>query len=143
MRHRTFNKRLGRSFEHKIAMIRNLATSLFKHERIITTLQKAKLLKRRAERLITWAKRGDLSGIRLIEKFIKDKDILTKLVKNIALRYKDRKGGYIRIIKFKNRKGDNALIVIIELIDRVKKPKKEKKEKTTKEKVLEAAKGKT
>lgn len=106
-----------------------MAVSLFKHERIITTLPKAKELRRKAERLITFAKRGNLSGIRLIEKSIKDKDILSKLVNAIAPRFKDRNGGYTRILKLKKRKGDNALTAIIELTVREKKVKKEDKNK--------------
>jgi large subunit ribosomal protein L17 len=129
MRHRKNDKKLGRTFEHKSLMLRNMAVSLFKHERIITTLPKAKELRRKAERLITFAKRGNLSGIRLIEKSIKDKDILSKLVNAIAPRFKDRNGGYTRILKLKKRKGDNALTAIIELTVREKKVKKEDKNK--------------
>ncbi len=127
MRHRVADKKLGISFEHRKSMLRNLALSLLKHERIVTTITKAKLVRRNAERMITWAKRGGLANIRLIESAIGDKDIISKLVKVLAPRYKDRQGGYTRILKLKNRKGDNALIAIIELVDRVKKPKKEKK----------------
>lgn len=132
MRHRIFDRKLGRTFEHKNAMLKNLATSLFKHERIVTTLPKAKLLRRRVERLITWAKRGNLSGIRLIERFIKDKDILKKLINNISPRFKERNGGYTRILRLKNRKGDSALLAIMELVVREKKVKKEKKGKKEK-----------
>ncbi|MFH1825523.1 MAG: 50S ribosomal protein L17 [Candidatus Firestonebacteria bacterium] len=127
MRHKVFDRKLGRTFEHRNAMLKNLATSLFKNERIVTTLPKAKLLRRRAERLITWAKRGNLSGIRLIERFIKDKDILKKLINNIAPRFKERNGGYTRVLRLKDRKGDAALLAIIELVVREKRVKKEKK----------------
>ena len=133
MRHRVVDHKFGRSFEHKKSMFNNMATSLFKHERIITTLAKARELRPKAERMITWAKRDTLHGIRLISKFIKDKDIVTKLTKIIAPRYKDINGGYTRMIKYKNRKGDNTLTVIVELTMMQKKVKKDKKGKDGKE----------
>ena len=129
MRHRVADKKLGRTYEHKKSLLSNMAISLFRHERIETTLVKAKLLRVKAERMITWAKRGGLANIRLLEgALLHNKDTVGKLVKVIAPRYKDRNGGYTRIMKLRNRKGDNALIAIIELVDRVKKEKKVKKE---------------
>ena len=104
-----------------------MAISIFKHERIITTLVKAKLVRRNVEKLITLAKKGGLANIRQIEAQVRDKDIVGKIVNYIAPRYKDRQGGYTRIMKLKNRKGDNALVAIIELVDRVVKEKKVKK----------------
>ncbi len=129
MRHRVADKKLGRTYEHKKALLSNMAISLFRYERIETTLVKAKLLRVKAERMITWAKRGGLANIRLLEgALLHNKDTVGKLVKVIAPRYKDRNGGYTRIMKLRNRKGDNALIAIIELVDRVKREKKVKKE---------------
>ena len=135
MRHKTYDKTFRRSPEHRKAMFNNMATSLFKHERIETTLEKARVLRSKAERMITLAKKqnlaekGNVSYTRLIARDVKDKDIINKLVTKIAPRYKDINGGYTRILKLKNRKGDNALIVIIELTMREKKVKKEDKTK--------------
>ena len=127
MRHKVSSKKLGRTFEHRKALLNNMAVSIIKHERIVTTLVKAKLVRRNVEKLITLAKKGGLANIRQIEAQVRDKDIVSKLVNFTAPRYKDRQGGYTRIMKLKNRKGDNALVAIIELVDRVVKEKKVKK----------------
>ncbi|MEI7904068.1 MAG: 50S ribosomal protein L17 [Candidatus Firestonebacteria bacterium] len=127
MRHRLSSKKLGRTYEHRKALLNNMAISIIKHERIVTTLVKAKLVRRTVEKLITLAKKGGLANIRHIEAVVRDKDIVGKLVNYIAPRYKERQGGYTRILKLKNRKGDNALTAIIELVDRVIKEKKVKK----------------
>ena len=127
MRHRVNGNWLIRVYEVRQALIKNLETSLFKSERIVTTLAKAKVLRGKAEKLITLAKKGGLSNIRRIEQSIKEKSVLFKLLNVIAPRFKDRNGGYTRIIKYKNRKGDDALVVMIELVVRQKKEKKIKK----------------
>lgn len=117
MRHRKVGKRFGRRPSHRKAMMRNLALALFTHKRIETTDAKAKDLRRYAEKMITKAKLGTLHAIRLLEKDIKDKSILSELVNEIAKTYKDRNGGYTRVIKLRNRHGDNAPMSIIELVD--------------------------
>ena len=98
-------------------MLRNLATSLFRHERIETTTAKAKELRPYAERLITLARRGDLHARRLVARKIQDREVLGKLFDEISSRYADRPGGYTRILKLGNRKGDAAEISLIELVN--------------------------
>jgi len=118
MRHRKAGRKLNRSTSHRKAMLTNLVTSLFRHERIQTTDAKAKELRRVAAKLITLGKRGDLHARRLAARRIKDKEILTKLFDDIAVRNQDRNGGYTRIMKMTRRHGDNAPISIIELVER-------------------------
>ncbi|HDD64941.1 MAG TPA: 50S ribosomal protein L17 [Firmicutes bacterium] len=115
MRHKKDIKKLGRNKGHRKALMRNLAISLFTHEKIITTEAKAKQLRRVVERLITLGKKGDLSSIRRINSFLNNRDI-TRKVREIAERYNDREGGYTRIIKIGQRRGDGAKSVIITLI---------------------------
>ena len=98
-------------------MLRNLATSLFRHERIETTTAKAKELRPYAERLITLARRGDLHARRLVARKIQDREVLGKLFEEISPRYAERPGGYTRILKLGNRKGDAAEISLIELVN--------------------------
>ncbi len=138
MRHRVGGNRLSRVYEPRKALLRNLATSLFKAERIETTLPKAKELRKNAEKLITLAKKGGLANIRLINESIKEKSVLFKLLNVIAPRFKDRNGGYTRILKLKNRKGDDALICMIELVVRQKREKKVKKGEKHEEKAKES-----
>jgi len=97
--------------------LRNLATSLFRHERIETTTAKAKELRPYAERLITLARRGDLHARRLVARKIQDREVLGKLFDEISSRYAERPGGYTRILKLGNRKGDAAEISLIELVN--------------------------
>lgn len=139
MRHRVGGNRLSRVYEPRKALLRNLATSLFKSERIETTLAKAKELRKISEKLITLAKKGGLANIRQIDQSIKEKSVLFKLLNVIAPRFKDRNGGYTRILKIKNRKGDDALICMIELVVRQKKEKKVKKGENVEEKGKEEA----
>jgi len=117
MRHRKKGRKLQRTASHRRAMLRNLATSLFRHERIETTTAKAKELRPYAERLITLARRGDLHARRLVARKIQDREILGKLFDEISSRYADRPGGYTRILKLGNRKGDAAEISLIELVN--------------------------
>ena len=98
-------------------MMRNLATSLFRYERIETTTAKAKELRPYAERLITLARRGDLHARRLVARKIQDREVLGKLFDEISSRYAERPGGYTRILKLGNRKGDAAEISLIELVN--------------------------
>lgn len=124
MRHRKAGKKLGRDSSHRRAMMRNMVTSLFKHEQLNTTDVKAKALKPVAEKMITLAKRGDLHARRQALAYMKDKTVTHRLFEEIKDRYLDRQGGYLRIIKKGNRKGDGAPISIIQLI-----PKEEGKSK--------------
>ena len=110
-------RKLQRTASHRRAMLRNLATSLFRHERIETTTAKAKELRPYAERLITLARRGDLHARRLVARRIQDREILGKLFDEIASRYAERPGGYTRILKLGTRKGDAAEISLIELVN--------------------------
>ena len=116
MRHRNKGKRLSRTSTHRRALLRNLATSLFLHERVETTTIKAKELRPFAERLITLARRGDVHARRIAGRKIQDRDVLGKLFDDIAPRYAARPGGYTRILKLGNRKGDAAEMSLIELV---------------------------
>ncbi len=117
MRHRKKGRKLQRTASHRRAMLRNLATSLFRYERIETTTAKAKELRPYAERLITLARRGDLHARRLVARKIQDREVLGKLFDEISSRYAERPGGYTRILKLGNRKGDAAEISLIELVN--------------------------
>ena len=130
MRHRKAGKHLGRDSSHRRAMFRNMVTSLFKYEQIETTDAKAKQLRPIAERMITLAKRGDLHARRQALAYMMDKQVTHRLFDELKDRFMDRQGGYVRIIKKGNRKGDNAPISIVQLItaDEGKKKKKAKGE---------------
>jgi large subunit ribosomal protein L17 len=117
MRHNVRGRKLNRNASHRKAMFRNMATDLFRHGRIKTTVAKAKELRPIAERLITYAKHGDLNSRRMAARKLADPAILQKLFNEIGPRFADRPGGYTRIIKFdKVRRGDNAEMAIIELL---------------------------
>lgn len=116
MRHRKKGRKLSRTPSHRRATLRNMATSLFLHERIETTTAKAKELRPYAERLITLARRGDVHARRLAARKIQDRQALGKLFDDIAPRYAERPGGYTRILKLGNRKGDAADMSLIELV---------------------------
>jgi len=116
MRHRKTGRKFNRTAEHRAMMMRNMATSLFKHGRIETTVEKAKELKTFAEPLITRAKRGDLHARRLVARKINEEAVLTKLFDEIAPRYAERPGGYTRLIHLGHRPGDAADVAIIELV---------------------------
>ena len=117
MRQRKKGRKLQRTASHRRAMLRNLATSLFRHERIETTTAKAKELRPYAERLITLARRGDLHARRLVARKIQDREVLGKLFDEISSRYAERPGGYTRILKLGNRQGDAAELSLIELVN--------------------------
>jgi len=119
MRHRAKGRQLSRTSEHKKALLRNMAASLFQHEKIVTTEAKAKELRPYAERLITLARRGDLHARRLVERRIQDREITGRLFTEIGPRFAARPGGYTRILKLGHRVGDGADIARIELLPRV------------------------
>ena len=116
MRHRKKGRQLSRTASHRKAVLRNMATSLFRHERVETTQAKAKELRPYAERLITLAKRGDVHSRRLVGRKIADREILGKLFDDIGPRYESRPGGYTRILKTGSRRGDGAEMAFIELV---------------------------
>ncbi len=116
MRHRVSFRKLSRTHEHRRALLRNLVTSLFIHERIETTVAKAKEARRVAERMITFAKRGDLSARRHVDSYLFDESATKKLFDTIAPWYKERAGGYTRIIRKGRRLGDAGEIAIFELV---------------------------
>ncbi|SRR6266496_687939 len=113
----TKGHRLGSGPAHERLMLANLATSLFEHDRITTTEAKAKRLRPLAERLITFAKRGDLHARRRVMRVVRDKDVVHKLFAEIGPRFTERPGGYTRIVKVGPRKGDNAPMALIELVE--------------------------
>ncbi|MDQ3137444.1 MAG: 50S ribosomal protein L17 [Gemmatimonadota bacterium] len=116
MRHRAKGRQLSRTSTHRRALLNNMATSLFEHGRVVTTEAKAKELRPFAERLITLARRGDLHARRLVQRKIKDREILSRLFSDIGPRFAARPGGYTRILKLGHRKGDGADIARIELL---------------------------
>ncbi len=129
MRHRVDRRKLGRTTSHRLAMLRNMITSLFEHEQIKTTEAKAKEAKRVADKMVTLAKRGDLHARRQALAFIRQKKVVHKLFEEIGKRYVNRNGGYTRVIKMGYRKGDGARMAILELVERAPMKDKTKKEK--------------
>ncbi len=150
MRHQRKSRRFGRTTAHRKAMFNNMVTSLFIHDRILTTLEKAKELRRIAERLITLGKKGDLHSRRLAARrlrttgeFVDNRKVqrelaLEKLFDTIAPRFKDRQGGYTRIIKTGHRMGDNAKMAFIEILPEEKKPSRKSSRKKTAKKTKKA-----
>jgi large subunit ribosomal protein L17 len=118
MRHKKLGRRFSRDSSHRQAMFSNMAAALIKHEQIVTTLPKAKDLKRVIDKYITLAKRGDLNSRRLAAARLRDEDQVKKLFDVLAPRYKDRAGGYSRVLKAGFRYGDSAPRAVIELVDR-------------------------
>ena len=118
MRHGMANRKLGVTSTHRVAMFRNMATSLLKHEQITTTLPKAKALRPYVERIISLGKRGGLHARRQAYAQIMDEKIVDKLFTTIAERYKTRSGGYTRVLKAGIRYGDAATMAVIELVER-------------------------
>ena len=118
MRHGNTNRKLNRTASHRKAMFANMSASLIKHEQIVTTLPKAKELRPIVEKLITLGKRGDLHARRQAIAQMRDETQVQKLFATIGPRYKERNGGYIRILKAGFRYGDNAPLAVIELVDR-------------------------
>ena len=118
MRHKKLGRKFNRDSSHRQAMFSNMAAALIKHEQIVTTLPKAKDLKRVIDKYITLAKRGDLNSRRLAAARLRDEDQVKKLFDVLGPRYKDRAGGYSRVLKAGFRYGDSAPRAVIELVDR-------------------------
>jgi len=118
MRHGNAHRKLGRTTSHRLAMFRNMAASLIKHEQITTTLPKAREIRPYVEKLVTLAKTGGLSNRRLAHARLQDDVQLIKLFDTIATRYADRPGGYIRIVKAGIRRSDATPMAIVEFVDR-------------------------
>jgi large subunit ribosomal protein L17 len=118
MRHRVSRRKLHRTTSHRLAMLGNMVTSLLMHERIKTTLPKAKEARRLAERVITLGKRGGLSNVRLAARTVKDREVLAKVFGQLKDRYAQRPGGYTRIVRLGFRVGDAAQMALLELVDR-------------------------
>jgi large subunit ribosomal protein L17 len=118
MRHGHGLRKLNRTSSHRLAMLRNMSNSLIQHELIKTTLPKAKELRPVIERMITLAKVDSVANKRLAFARLRDRDMVTKLFAELGPRYKARPGGYVRILKYGFRKGDNAPMALVELVDR-------------------------
>ena len=116
MRHRRLGRQLSRTAEHRRALMRNLVTELFRHERIRTTTAKAKEARRLADRLVTYAKRGGLARRRLAARTIQDPAVLKRLFDEVAPRFAERPGGYTRVLKLGRRLGDGGETAILELV---------------------------
>ena len=151
MRHRVAGRKLGRTSEHRLAMLRNMSTALFEREKIRTTLAKAKELRPFAEKLLTMSKRETLHARRQVLRHIKDPKVVTKLFDSLSARYAQRPGGYTRIIKLGPRRGDNAEMAIVELVgaedvtaggaeDKGKKAEKKGRKKAAKTEAVESVK---
>jgi large subunit ribosomal protein L17 len=118
MRHKKGQRKLQRTTSHRLSMLANMVTSLLEHERIETTVPKAKEARPLAERMITLGKRGGLNNVRLAAKMVRSKAVLSKVFDELAKRYASRPGGYTRIIRTGFRRGDAAQLAILELVDR-------------------------
>lgn len=118
MRHRQSNRKLNRTTSHRLAMLRNMTNSLLRHEVIKTTLPKAKELRRVVEPIITLGKKPSLANRRLAFDRLRDREMVVKVFDELGPRYANRPGGYVRILKFGYRQGDNAPMALVELVDR-------------------------
>ncbi len=118
MRHQMAGRHLGRNTAQRKSLFRGLITDLFRHERITTTEAKAKAVRGEAEKLITLAKRGDVHARRVVNQTVLDKKVVGKMFETLGPRYKERPGGYTRLLKLGPRQGDAAEMVILELVDR-------------------------
>ena len=118
MRHRLGLRKLNRTSSHRLAMLRNMTNSLLRHEAIKTTVPKAKELRRVAEPIITLGKKPTLANRRLAFSRLRDREMVTKLFEELGPRFAQRNGGYLRILKFGFREGDNAPMALVELMDR-------------------------
>ncbi|HMA89210.1 MAG TPA: 50S ribosomal protein L17 [Burkholderiales bacterium] len=128
MRHGHGQRKLNRTTSHRLAMFRNMANSLLRHEEITTTLPKAKELRRVVEPMITLGKKPSLANRRLAFDRLRDREIVGKLFEDLGPRYAKRNGGYLRILKSGFRKGDNAPLALVTLLDRPEQPAPEQKE---------------
>lgn len=111
-----WQRKLGRPTDQRIAMLKNLVTSFLKHGKIVTTITRAKETQRLAEKMITFAKRGDLHARRQVLAFVQEKNVVKSLFDEVASKYQERNGGYTRITKLGPRKGDGAELVVLELV---------------------------
>jgi large subunit ribosomal protein L17 len=139
MRHRKDHRKLSRTASHRRALLRNLVTSLFEHERVQTTVAKAKEARRLAERLITFGKRGDLGARRHVARFVFAPAVASKLFDTIAPWYAERNGGYTRIIRLGRRLGDAGETVYLELVKSAEQKDKERQERIAAEEAKEKA----
>jgi large subunit ribosomal protein L17 len=139
MRHRKDHRKLSRTHSHRRALLRNLVTSLIEHERIETTLAKAKEARRVGERMITFAKRGDLSARRHVARFVHGEDNVRKLFDTVAPWYETRNGGYTRILKLGRRLGDAGEMALLELVKSPELKEKLRKEEEAASKAAKAA----
>ena len=139
MRHGFRGRRFNRSSEHRKAMFANMSAALIKHEQIVTTLPKAKDLRPVVEKLVTLGKRGDLHARRQAMSALRDETMVKKLFDVLGARYKDRNGGYTRVLKAGFRYGDNAPMAVIEFVDRDVDARGQDSGPTQKEEVVEAA----
>ena len=137
MRHRVGQRKLQRTTPHRMAMLKNMVTSLLEHEKITTTVPKAKEARPLAERIITLGKRGGVANVRLAARTVANKAILAKVFGELKDRYAKRPGGYTRIVRLGHRQGDAAEMALLELLDRP-----EAEEKPAEEKKAEKKKGK-
>lgn len=128
MRHGHGQRKLNRTTSHRLAMFRNMANSLLRHEEITTTLPKAKELRRVVEPMITLGKKPSLANRRLAFDRLRDREIVGKLFEDLGPRYAKRNGGYLRILKSGFRKGDNAPLALVTLLDRPEQPAPEQRE---------------
>lgn len=142
MRHRKDHRKLSRTHSHRRALLRNLVTSLIEHERIETTLAKAKEARRVGERMITFAKRGDLSARRHVARYVHGEDNVRKLFDTVAPWYETRNGGYTRILKLGRRLGDAGEMALLELVKSPEVKEKLRREEEAAAKTAKAA-GKT
>jgi large subunit ribosomal protein L17 len=140
MRHRIAGRKLGRTTSHRIAMLRNLVSSLLEHEKVKTTDAKAKEVRPLAEKLIGLAKRGDLHARRQALAVVRKPDLVKKLFETLSPRYQSRTGGYLRIVKVGYRPGDGAPVSLVELIGDGKEGAKKAKAKKKREKGKDAQK---
>lgn len=118
MRHQVAFRKLQRNTSHRMAMLKNMVTSLLRHERISTTVPKAKEARRMAEHVITLGKRGGVHNVRLAQKTVQDREVLEKVFGELKQRYAKRPGGYTRLLRAGFRRGDAAEVAILELVDR-------------------------
>jgi large subunit ribosomal protein L17 len=128
MRHRLGLRKLNRTSSHRLAMLRNMTVSLLRHEVIKTTLPKAKELRRVAEPILTLGKKPSLANRRIAFNRLRDREMVVKLFGELGPRYAKRNGGYLRILKYGFRKGDNAPMALVELLDRPEQAEDNKKE---------------
>ena len=142
MRHKKAYSKLNRDKDHRKALKRNQLRALFKYEKIVTTVAKAKLLRIHADKIITLAKKGDLASRRLVLRDIPDRELVHKIFSEIAPKFENREGGYTRVLRYKDRRGDGAPMAVVELVQeelKVKvKRKKIKEEKVKKSTEAEA-----